>query len=321
MATVNVGAMGGVTVTGDTTPQGQGHATVMAQIVADQLGLRPQDIMVNTEHDTHKDPWSIAAGTYSCRFTPGTAVATHKAAILVREKLARIASQTLNVPADDVAFADGRVFARDNPGNSLSFHRVAGTAHWSPGSLPDGMAGGIRETGVWDPPELMPPDEHDRINPALAYGFVFDFCGIEIDPDTASVRIDQYVTMHDSGRRLNPLIVDGQIHGAFGQGLGAALLESFEYDADGNFLSGTFADYLVPTADGVPTPMVLHMDSPSPFTPLGAKGAAEGNCMSTPVCLANAVCDALGIDHIDLPLRPAKLAEHLLGEERPRPEG
>jgi 2-furoyl-CoA dehydrogenase large subunit len=291
----------------------------MAQIVADQLGLEPTDILVNTEHDTQKDPWSIAAGTYSCRFTPGTAVATHKAAVQVREKLARIAAQSLNVPAEEVEFAGGRIFARDNPENALSFHRVAGSAHWSPGGLPEGMDGGLRETGTWDPPELTPPDEADRINTSLAYGFVFDFCGIELDPDTGAVRIDEYVTMHDSGKRLNPLIVDGQIHGAFGQGLGAALLESFEYDDDGNFLTGTFADYLLPTADTVPTPTVMHMESPSPFTPLGAKGVGEGNCMSTPVCLANAVCDALGIDHIDLPLGPAKLAEHLFGDETPRP--
>ena len=318
MATVNVGAMGAVTVTADTTPQGQGHATVMAQIVAEQLGLTPGDIMVNTELDTQKDAWSIAAGTYSCRFTPGTAVATHMAAVAVRNKLSRIASQTLNVPPEDVAFAGGRIFARANPETALSFHRVAGSAHWAPGTLPDDMSGGIRETGVWDPPQLGPPDENDRINTSLAYGFVFDFCGVEIDPDTGVVRVDDYVTMHDSGRRLNPLIVDGQIHGAFAQGLGAALFESFEYDDDGSFLSGTFADYLVPTAPEIPVPKILHMETPSPFTPLGAKGVGEGNCMSTPVCIANAVCDALGVDHIDLPLMPAKIAALVQGDEQGR---
>ncbi len=319
MATINVGPMGAVSVTADTTPQGQGHATVMSQIIADQLGLKPSDIRVNTEHDTAKDPWSIAAGTYSCRFTPGTAVATHVAAVAVRDKLARIASQTLNVAPDRIEFANGRIFARDNPENSLSFHRVAGSAHWSPSTLPEGMQGGLRETGIWSPPELAPPDAQDRINTSLAYGFVFDFCGVEIDPDTCKVRIDHYVTMHDSGKRLNPLIVDGQVHGAFGQGLGAALYESFEYDEAGNFLSGTFADYLVPTATEIPEPTVLHMESPSPFTPLGAKGAGEGNCMSTPVCVANAVCDALGIDDIDVPLSPAKIAAILHGAETPPP--
>ncbi len=319
MATVNVGAMGAVSVTADTTPQGQGHATVMSQIVADQLGLTPDQIRVNTELDTHKDPWSIAAGTYSCRFTPGTAVATHLAARQVRGKLARIASQTLNAPPEEVEFAGGKIFARSNPENALSFNRVAGSTHWTPSSMPEGVTGGLRETATWAPPELAPPDSGDRINTSLAYGFVFDFCGVEIDPDTGQVRIDKYVTMHDSGKRLNPRIVDGQIHGAFAQGLGAALLESFEYDADGNFLSGTFADYLIPTTTEVPEPVIMHMESPSPFTPLGAKGVGEGNCMTTPVCLANAVCDALDIADIDLPLTPSKLSAIIHGEETPRP--
>ena len=319
MATVNVGAMGAVSVTADTTPQGQGHATVMAQLVADQLGLTPDQIRVNTELDTHKDPWSIAAGTYSCRFTPGTAVATHLAALQVRDKLARIASQTLNVAPEEVEFADGKIFARGNPENALSFSRVAGSTHWTPGSLPEGMTGGLRETATWAPPELAPPDSGDRINTSLAYGFVFDFCGIEIDPDTGKITIDKYVTMHDSGKRLNPLIVDGQIQGAFSQGLGAALMESFEYDEDGNFLSGTFADYLIPTTTEVPEPVIMHMESPSPFTPLGAKGVGEGNCMTTPVCLANAVCDALDVADINLPLTPSKLSAILHGEEQPRP--
>jgi 2-furoyl-CoA dehydrogenase large subunit len=319
MATVNVGAMGAVSVTADTTPQGQGHATVMSQIVADQLGLTPDQIRVNTELDTHKDPWSIAAGTYSCRFTPGTAVATHLAAQQVRGKLARIASQTLNVPPEDVEFAGGKIFARDNPENALSFNRVAGSTHWTPGSMPDGVSGALRETATWAPPELAPPDSGDRINTSLAYGFVFDFCGIEIDQDTGKVRIDKYVTMHDSGKRLNPRIVDGQIQGAFAQGLGAALMESFEYDEDGNFLSGTFADYLIPTTTEVPEPIIMHMESPSPFTPLGAKGVGEGNCMTTPVCLANAVCDALDVTDIDLPLTPSKLSAIIHGAETPRP--
>ncbi len=321
MATVNVDPTGSVNVSSDSTPQGQGHATVMAQIVADELGLRPQDIRVNTEHDTLKDPWSIAAGTYSCRFSPGTAVAVKLAANKVREKLARIAAPRLNVTPDNIEFGGGKIFDRDNPDNALGFGRVAGGTHWSPGSLPDDMEPGLRETATWAPPQLGPPDENDRVNTSLTYGFVFDFCAIEIDRDTAEIRIDKYVTMHDSGTRMNPLIVAGQVHGAFGQGIGAAIYESFEYGEDGSFLSGTFADYLVPTACEVPEPEILHMETPSPFTPLGAKGAAEGNNMTTPVCLANAVCDALGIKDIDLPLTPARLSGIIHGDEPPPPAG
>ncbi|MBT5898028.1 MAG: molybdopterin-dependent oxidoreductase, partial [Rhodospirillaceae bacterium] len=320
MATVNVDPLGSVSVTSDTTPQGQGHATVLSQIVADELGLRPTDIRVNTEHDTHKDPWSIAAGTYSCRFSPGTAVAGQLAAKKIRDKLARIAAQNLNIPADQVEFGGGQIFDRDNPDNSLSFRRVAGGTHWSPGLLPEGMDAALRETATWAPTQLTSPDDDDRINTSLTYGFVFDFCGIEIDPDTAEIRIDKYVTMHDPGRMMNPKIVDGQVYGSFGQAIGAAMYEEFCYADDGSFLSGTFADYLVPTAMEVPEPQLVHMETPSPFTPLGAKGAAEGNCMSTPVCLANAVCDALGIDNIVVPLTPAKISAVLHGDEPARPE-
>ena len=321
MATVNVDPLGSVSVTSDTTPQGQGHGTVLSQIVADQLGLRPQDIRVNVEHDTHKDPWSIAAGTYSCRFSPGTAVAAQMAGKKVRDKLARISAQLLNVPSYQVEFGGGQIFDRENPDNTLSFRRVAGGTHWSPGLLPDDMDPALRETATWAPQELTTPDEQDRINTSLTYGFVFDFCGIEIDPDTAEIHIDKYVTMHDAGTLMNPLIAEGQIYGSFGQGVGAAMYEEFCTAEDGSFLSGTFADYLVPTAAEIPEPVLLHMESPSPFTPLGAKGAAEGNCMSTPVCLANAVCDALSIDNIVVPLTPAKISEFLHGEELAVPEG
>ncbi len=320
MATVAVDPLGAVSVTSDTTPQGQGHMTVLAQIVADRLGLRPSDIKVNTELDTQKDAWSIAAGTYSCRFSPGTAVASQLAANKVRDKLATIASQYLNASPENIEFAKGTLFDRNNPENSLKFGRVAGAVHWAPNSLPQDMEHGIRETGVWSPPELSAPDDQDRVNTSLTYGFVFDYCGIEIDPVTAQVRIDKYVTMHDAGTLLNPLIAKGQILGSFVQGLGAALYEEFVYGEDGSFLTGTFADYLVPTANETPSPVILHMESPSPFTPLGAKGLAEGNCMSTPVCIANAVADALGVRDITLPLTPTRIGEMLFGDEPPAPE-
>lgn len=316
-ATVHVDCLGAVSVTADSLPQGQGHATILSQIVAEQLGLDPKDIRCNMERDTQRDPWSIATGNYSSRFSSSTAVAAQMAAARVRAKLAQIASQTLNVPPDQVAFANGKVFAKDNPDNSLRFSRIAGTAHWSPGELPMGMAPGITETASYSAPELEPPNDADQINTSLTYGFVFDFCGVEIDRNTGAVRIDKYVTTHDAGRILNPLIADGQVYGSFGWGVGCALLEEFAYSADGSFLSGTFADYLCPTACEVPRPVILHMESPSPLTPLGAKGIAEGNCMSTPVCIANAVADALGVKDIKLPLHPSRISA-LLGEvEKP----
>ena len=320
-ATVNIDPLGNVTVTADSIPQGQGHATVLSQIVADRLGLTPQDIRVNLEHDTHKDAWSIATGNYSSRFASSTAVAADKAAKKVRNKLARLASQILNTPVDKLEFAGGKIFAADNPDNSVNLYRVAGSTHWSAGDLPTDIEPGVRETGTWTPPELKSPNEQGQINMQLTYSFLFDYCGVEVDRDTGEVRIDKYVTVHDSGRRLNPMLVDGQVYGAYAWGVGAALYEEFAYGEDGSFLSGTFSDYLCPTAYEILEPVILHMESPSTVAPLGAKGIGEGNCMSVPVCIANAFCDALGIENVTLPLSPAKVSALIHGDEMPPPTG
>jgi 2-furoyl-CoA dehydrogenase large subunit len=188
----------------------------------------------------------------------------------------------------------------------VSFVRLAAGAHWSPGLIADD-AQALRETVFWTPPQLTPPLDNDETNSSLCHGFIFDFCGVEIDRGTGALRIDKYVTMHDCGRVLHPGMVAGQVTGGFAHALGAALYEEFVYASDGAFLSGSFADYLVPTTAEVPAPLILHIETPSPFTPLGAKGVGEGNCMSTPVCIANAAADALGVDAIDLPLTPPKL--------------
>ena len=199
MVTVNVDPLGSVSVTADVNVQGQGHETVLSQIVADELGLDPKDIHVVLEMDTAKDPWTIAAGSYSCRFTPGTAVAAKMAAGQMRDKLREIGAKQLNVMAADVELAEGKIRSKSNPDNAISFNRVAGTSHWSPVMLPDGMAPALTETGVWAPQELTPPTGDDRINTSLTYGFVFDICGIEIDPLTYQVRVDRYISMHDAG--------------------------------------------------------------------------------------------------------------------------
>lgn len=319
IATVNVDPLGSISVTADVTVQGQGHETAISQIVADQLGLRIDDIAVNLEIDTLKDQWSIAAGTYSCRFSPGTAVAVHLAAKAVRDKIAKIVAKQMNILPDDVEFVGGMVRSRTNPDNSVPFARAAGAAHWSPVSLPDGMSPGLRETAVWSPPELAPPSDDDRINTSLTYGFVFDMCGVEIDPDTWEVRVDRYVSMHDAGRLINPLLAEGQIRGAFVQGIATALYEEFRYDERGGFLTATLADYLIPTVEEVPDLEIIHMESPSPFTPLGAKGLAEGNCMSVPACIANAIADAIGLANVPLPATPVRLHAALAQAESTPP--
>ncbi|GGF56013.1 carbon monoxide dehydrogenase [Azorhizobium oxalatiphilum] len=320
-ATISIDPVGSVSAHVASVPQGQGHRTVIAQVVADAFGLAPADIRVNAEMDTAKDAWSIASGNYSSRFAGAVAGAASLAAKRLAERLARIAAAQLNVPPDEVVFAGGKLAAKGNPGNALSFSRVAALSHWSPAQLPDDTAPTIRETAFWTPPELTAADDADHINSSLCYGFIFDYCGVEIDRDTGEIHIDRYVTAHDCGTILHPGMVDGQIRGGFAHALGAALLEEYAYGPDGSFLTGTFADYLLPTTTEVPEPVIIHTQTPSPFTPLGAKGVGEGNCMSTPACLANAVADALGVADIRLPMVPSAIAALIQGEERPAPEG
>ncbi|PHQ74274.1 MAG: carbon monoxide dehydrogenase [Marinobacter sp.] len=319
-ATISVDPLGSVSVHVSSTPQGQGHQTVAAQIVAETLGVPLESISVNVELDTGKDAWSIASGNYSSRFSGAVAGAVYKAALKVRARLAALAAEQWNIDSDDIRFSEGRVYV-EGTDQSSSFHRLAGATHWSPGTTPQSEPGGLRETAFWTPPELEAPGDDELINSSLCYGFIFDYCGVEIDAITGAVRIDRYVTLHDAGRMLNPQLVDGQIRGGFAQALGAALMEEFVYGADGNFQSGTLADYLIPTSVEVPEPVILHMETPSPFTPLGAKGVGEGNNMSTPVCIANAVADALETRDVELPLTPSKVRILMGIEEPPRPEG
>jgi 2-furoyl-CoA dehydrogenase large subunit len=318
-ATVAIDPLGAVSVTGDSVPQGQGHRTVLAQIVGQRLGLAPEQIAVNLELDTQKDGWSLAAGNYACRFGPICSTVADMAAVKVREKLARLAAARLNVRPDELEFGGGRIFARTNPENAVSLHRIAGEAHWSPGTLPPDLTPGLRETVQWSPPQLTATTEDNQINSMAVYGFGFDYCGVEIDSDTGEIRVDKYVTIHDCGPLLNPGIAEGQIGGSFAYGLNTALYEEFVYAEDGSFLSGTYADYIVGTAHEMPRLLSLQPSTvtPSPWTAFGAKGVSEGNTTSTPVCIANAVADALGKSDIRLPLRPSRVAEWIHEAEQP----
>ncbi len=318
-ATVSIDPVGSVSVHVASTPQGQGHRTVLAQVVADIFGLPHRDIRVVADLDTGKDAWSIASGNYSSRFAAAVAGAAHLAATRLRDKLASIAADQLEAEPGQIGFAGGAVFAKGNPDKTIPFGRIAALCHWSPALLPDGVDQTIRETAFWTPPQLTAPSEGDEINSSLCHGFIFDMAGVEVDPSSGKVRIDRYVTMHDCGRVLHPGMVEGQIRGGFAQALGATFYEELAYAEDGAFLTGTFADYLLPTATETPDIEILHIETPSPFTPLGTKGVGEGNCMSTPVCLANAVADALGVSDIALPLTPARLAALAAEPEPTRP--
>jgi 2-furoyl-CoA dehydrogenase large subunit len=291
-ATVVVSPLGGITVRVGTTPQGQGHATVCAQIVADALGVEPGDVEVLTSIDTSTSAWSVASGNYSSRFSGVGAGAVYLAAEKIAAKVQAI---------------------RDHLGDdSLSLRRVAGIAHWNPEALPEGMEPGLHETAFYGAPNLAPPDEADRVASSAAHGFIADVAVVEVDRDTGVVTVLDYATVHDAGRLLNPLLADGQIRGGFAHGAGAALFERVVYDDDGNLLTGTFMDYLCPTAPDIPPLRIAHRETPSPFTPLGAKGLGEGNTMSVPAAIANAVADALGVENVELPLTAPRVWE-LLG--------
>jgi 2-furoyl-CoA dehydrogenase large subunit len=160
---------------------------------------------------------------------------------------------------------------------------------------------------------LEPPDEDDRVSSSSSHGFIADVAVVEVDRETGAVRVLDYVTVHDAGRLLNPLIVEGQVRGGFAHGAGAGLFERIVYDDDGALLTGTFIDYLCPTAPDLPEPRISHRDSTSPSLPLAAKGLGEGNTMSAPAALANAVADALGLDRLELPLTPPRVWEALNG--------
>ena len=325
-ATVAIDLLGGVNVTIASAPAGQGHMTVCAQVVADVFGLAPSQIVVNVEFDTAKDAWSVAEGNYSSRFAGAVAGTVHLAAMQLRDKLAMIAAAQLGCDAAAVRFADGKIFDAAQPERGQPFTRLAAGPHWAPALLPAGATLGLRETAFWSAPTLTAPDPQDRVNTSAAYGFLFDICGLEVDPASGAVRVDRYITAHDAGTLLNPALADGQIRGAFAQGLGAALYEEFRYGEDGGFQSGSLAEYLMPTACEVLDPLIVHLETPSPFTPLGAKGLGEGNNMSTPVAIANAFADALRAlkragaqSDIRLPLTPSRVLALLGADEPPAP--
>jgi 2-furoyl-CoA dehydrogenase large subunit len=290
-ATVLIGPLGGITVRIATTPQGQGHVTVCAQVVADALGVRPDEVEVLTDVDTSTSAWTVASGNYSSRFSGVGAGAVYLAAEKVAAKVQAI---------------------RDHLGDdSLSLRRVAGIAHWHPDALPPGMEAGLYETAYYAAPNLAPPDAEDRVASSAAHGFLVDVAVVEVDRDTGQIEILDYVTVHDAGRLLNPLLAEGQVRGGFAHGAGAALFERIVYDEDGNLLTGTFMDYLCPTAPDLPRLTLGHRETPSPFTPLGAKGLGEGTTMSAPAAIANALADALGVEDIEIPLTPGRVWELL----------
>ncbi len=311
-ATVKIDPLGRVTAILGTTPQGQGHQTIVSQIVADELGLTPEEITVVDEMDTFTRVWSISSGTYSSRFGSVGTSAVALAARKLKAKLVEYGAHLLGVPKEQLEFRDGAVRPTTGKGPSYSIKDLAGRAHWNTESLPEGMEPGLQATAVFGFTVSKAVDAEDRVNSSNTYGFIAEVMAVEVDPETAAITILRYVTVHDAGTIINPMIAEGQIYGGALHGLGGALYEELVYAEDGQLLTGTFMDYLVPTASEAPTIDIAHVVSPSPLTPLGSKGLGESSSMTAPAVIANAVSDALGplgIRITELPMTPTRLYE------------
>jgi len=303
---------GGVSVAFTSTPQGQGHRTVAAQIVADALGVRPEDVTVHPGADTTARPFTVSSGNYSSRFAVTVAGAVEVAARRLADRVRAVAAPMLESAPDDLELVAGVARVAAEPDRSVTLRRVAGAAHWDPAGLPAG-ADGLALTVTFTVPGLAAPAPDDTVNSSAAYGFLADVAVVEVDIETGEVTVRDYVTVHDAGRVLHPALAEGQVLGGLAHGLGAALLERHVYDEAGNLLTTTFVDYPTPTATELPRPTTAMVESPSPVTALGAKGLGEGTTMSAPAAVANAVADALGLDSLpggidlELPLTPARV--------------
>jgi 2-furoyl-CoA dehydrogenase large subunit len=315
---------GGVSVAFTSTPQGQGHRTVAAGIVADALGVRPEDVTVHPGADTATRPFTVSSGNYSSRFAVTVAGAVHVAAVQLAERVRLVAADMLECAPSDVELVDGSARVVGSPDRSVSLRRVAGAAHWDPAGLPDGVDG-LSLTTTFSVPGLAAPAADDTVNSSGAYGFLADVAVVEVDTETGEVAVRDYITVHDAGRVLHRELAEGQVLGGLAHGLGAALLERHVYDDAGNLLTSTFVDYPTPTATELPRPVTEMVESPSPVTPLGAKGLGEGTTMTAPAAIANAIADALGLDalpddiDVEIPLTPARVwalaqAARLAGE-------
>lgn len=311
---VAVDPYGIVTVLLGTVPQGQGHATVARQIVADQLCLPLEQVVPIVDMDTSTTPWTITSGSYSSRFSPLLTSALVEATDQIGAKIKVAASVLLSTQVEKIYFQDGEIKVIGEPERSVKFRHAAGLIHWDPGALPSGTSARLYAEAAFTPPESTAASRSDKINSSLCYGFVAELVAVKINPQTFQITIEKVVTVHDSGTILNPLLVEGQIHGAITHGLGGAMYEEMRYSDAGQPIS-TFMDYLCPTSAETNFPIEIHhLETPSPLTRLGAKGAGEGSSMSFPVALANAVADAVsvrGVDITSLPVDGNKLFELL----------
>ena len=274
-----------------TKSQGQGHETTYAQIVAQELGLPAEDVQVE-EGDTDTAPYGL--GTYASRSTPTAGAAGALAARKIKAKAKKIAAYLLEVGEEDLEWKVDRFQVKGSPDQAKTIQEIAFAAYTN---HPPGMEAGLEATDYYDPPNLTFP-------------FGTYICVVDVDKGTGEVHVRRFVAVDDCGHIINPLIVEGQVHGGLTQGLAPALYEEIVYDENGQNLSGTLADYLVPTAVESPRWETGHTITPSPHHPLGAKGVGESPTVGAPPAIANAVVDALwhlGVRHLEIPITPERV--------------
>ncbi|MCP5029148.1 MAG: carbon-monoxide dehydrogenase large subunit [Actinomycetia bacterium] len=283
--------------------QGQGHETTFAQIVAEEIGIPPEDIEV-VHGDTDNTPFGL--GTYGSRSTPVSGAAAALVTRKVRDKAQIIASGMLEVSVADLEWTKGSFSVKGDPSKSVTIQEIAMRAHGA-GDLPDGIEGGLEAQICYNPSNLT-------------YPFGAYICVVDIDPGTAVVKVRRFIAVDDCGTQINPMIVEGQVHGGLADGVGMALMEMIAFDEDGNCLGGSLMDYLIPTALETPDWETDHTVTPSPHHPIGAKGIGESATVGSPPAVVNAVVDALkpfNVRHADMPLTPSRVWETMRGNHTP----
>ena len=271
--------------------QGQGHQTTIARIIADRLSLFPDDVEVFSG-DTAEAPYGSAA--ISSRSAVTLMPAVDVAATLLKEKILRIAAHVLEIDPSDLRLENGIVRAVGAPEKALQLRQITRIAYMDTYRLPPGIEPGLEVTGYFAAPNIVwEPDERGRRNEFVAVPYEAVVAAVDVDRATGKVSIVKYVAVHDCGTMLVPEIVETQHYGSIAQGLGEALFEELRYDPDGQPLNSTFMDYLIPTVNDIPFIETDHMVTPSPFTPLGAKGGGETGTLGPPAALGNAIEDAL----------------------------
>ena len=271
--------------------QGQGHETTFAQIVAEELGLQPEDVEVQ-EGDTDHTPYGL--GTYASRSTPVSGAATSMVARKIRKKAQKIAAHLLEASEDDLEWSSGRFSVKGAPEKSTTIQDIAFAAYTN---IPEGMEGGLEGVHYYDPPNMT--------YPFGAYAVV-----VEIDRGTGQWKVRKVVAVDDCGVRINPMIVEGQIMGGLTEGFAIAAMELIDFDEDGNCIGANLMDYLIPTSWETPAFDLGMTETPSPHHPLGAKGVGESATVGAPAAFVNAVVDALahaGVRNLEMPVTPDKV--------------